>query len=128
LTDIVVTLAIKNKSHLQHKILAAQEDELVWWDMKREPSNFNEEDKVFIVCDGKITGFFTIAYIRHHFPYAVPYAAEKIGYLHEAYYKIPIDDEIVIRIFFDNWIPINPIKMKGFQGFRYRDFQWREPN
>ena len=125
MTDIVVTLPKGNMGHLYEKIDATKEDELTWWDMKRQPNRFNDDEKVFVVCAGKVRGFFTVAYIRHHFPYAVPYAAQKIGYLHEIYYEIPIDDdETEIRIFFDEWTAIKPIKMKGFQGFRYRKFQW----
>lgn len=123
--DIVVTLPKGDLNHLNEKILAAEEERIVWWDMKREPKQFSSE-RVFVVCAGKVRGYFTVDYIIHNYDYTAAYAAPKISIFRQEYHKIPIDDEVEIRIFFDEWVPINPIEMKGFQGFRYRKFDYKE--
>jgi len=124
--DIVVTLPKGNLDHLNEKILAAEEERLVWWDMKREPNQFSSEDKVFIVCAGKLHGYFTVDYTIHNYDYTAAYVAPKISIFRQEYHRIPIDDKIEFRIFFDEWFPVKPIEMRGFQGFRYRKFEWEE--
>jgi hypothetical protein len=37
-----------------------------------------------------------------------------------------LPEEIQLRIFFDEWKRVKNIRMKGFQGFKYRDFEYEE--
>lgn len=126
LTDIIVTLPKGNLFHLDEKILATEEDRITWWDMKREPKSLNTNDKVFLVCGGFVHGYFTIIKTRHNYDYTAAYAAPKISIFDQPYYDIPIEDDIEFRIFFDEWFSIKLIKMKGFQGFRYRTFDYKK--
>jgi len=122
MADIVVTLPKGNMQHLQEKIEALI-NSWSWWDMKREPTLLGENDNVFVACDGQVHGYFTIGHILHEGAYETAKAI-----LHttlEMLNAVGTPDE-GIRIVFRDWIPIEKIPMKGFQGFRYRNFKYKE--
>lgn len=97
--DIVVTLPKEEGiDHLMEKIL-----EESYWEMKRLPKNFDQEmDKVFILTEGKVRGFFTVHNVEYY------------------------EEEDIYNLIFEEWTDIKHIPMKGFQGFRYRKFEWEE--
>ena len=96
--DIVVTLAKKNADHLEEKIGALNNWNEAWWIMKRIPKrNFNI---IFITCNGIINYYFTIKK------------------------KVFNPEENLYFIYFGDYQKIKPIRMKGFQGFRYRKFNY----
>ena len=101
--DIVVTLPKDlGVEHLWEKI----GDSAPYWEMRRFPNNFDQEkDKVFILTEGKIRGFFTVHNVEYH----------------EDYYD---DEDDIYVIIFEKWTDIKHIPMKGFRGFRYRKFEW----
>lgn len=98
--DIVVTLPkTEGVEHLWEKIT-----EESYWEMKRLPKKFDQEiDKVFILTEGKVRGFFTVHNIEFH-----------------------EDEDRPYRIIFEEWTDIKHIPMKGFRSFRYRKFKWEE--
>ena len=99
--DIVVTLPkYYGYDHLLHKNLACQHGLTTWWKMKRLPKKLNFESKIFIVFNGEIEQYFTILDIN----------------------------ENKNKIYLDKFRNIKIIKMKGFQGFRYRKFEFQEIN
>jgi len=119
----VVTLPKGDMKHLQEKIEALG-DSWSWWDMKREPKDFTDSDNVFIVCAGKVHGYFTVNHILHEGDYENAKAILKTTLDMINAVGIPMGDWI--RIVFRSWIPILKIPMKGFQGFRYRKFNYKE--
>ena len=95
--DIVVTLPKKyGYDHLLEKIYAANEGLVVWWNMSRIPKELKEGEKLFVVFDGKIEGYFEVFEIQ----------------------------ETAIDL--TTYQEIKSIKMKGFRGFRYRKFVFEE--
>lgn len=105
MTDIVVTLPINRGGlfHLQDKV-----EEPSFWRMKQRPKRFDDRDKVFICTEGLVRGFFEVYNIYYEDD---PHYEE--DYMH---WLIEFEPE--------TWTEIKPIKMRGFQGFRYRKFKW----
>ncbi len=98
-SDIVVTMPKSfGISYLYKKNRALIYDGTAWWNMKRIPKRINLDSKIFIVCDGEI----------------------------EQYYTINDIDEFDKKIYIKSYHNIKKIKMKGFQGFRYRNFAYQE--
>ena len=93
--DIVVTLPV-DRGGLFH--LHEKMEVPSYWFMKRKPKSITEDSKVFICTEGKVHCYFFI---------------DECGWE---------DGEFII--YFDDWELIKPIKMKGFQGFRYRKFDF----
>ena len=98
--DIVVTFPKGDIDHWNEKVsysyIAEQE---VWWNMRKLPNNFSIDDKLFIVMDNEVRGFFEVK-------------------------KIKFGD--INKVFLKNFKSIKSIAMKGFQGFRYRRFEFEE--
>ena len=98
--DIVVTLPVDRGGffHLEEKA-----EDPSYWAMKRRPKNFSLNDKVFICTEGEVHGYFEVV---------------------DIYYDT---GEWIIDFIHDSWTELDsPIKMKGFQGFRYRKFDYEE--
>jgi hypothetical protein len=99
MTDIVVTLPRQyGLDHLHDKNQACFEGLTTWWDFARLPKKLESTDKVFVVFDGEVLQYFTILEINKE---------EK-------------------KVYFEEVREIKPIQMKGFQGFRYRKFEYEE--
>ena len=98
MTDIVVTLGKNDMEHLYEKTL----DRGSFWIMGRLPKKLNVGEKVFVVCGGTIRGYFDLAEIDVDEP-----GGENM-------------------LVFGLWHPIHQILMKGFQGFRYRNFKYQK--
>ena len=95
--DIVVTLPV-DRGGLFH--LHEKQEVPSYWSMKRQPKNLTPNDNVFICTEGQVHLYFEI---------------DEFGWE---------DGEFII--YFDIWTEIKPIPMKGFQGFRYRKFDYEE--
>lgn len=102
--DIVVTLPVDRGGlfHLQEKSETPS-----YWSMKRKPVNFTKNDLVFICTEGVVHGFFET----------------------EEFYLEDREDNTelgmwIIEFMPGSWSEIIPIAMKGFQGFRYRKFEY----
>jgi len=103
--DVIVTLPKKRGGliHLGEKQAAFEINEIPYWEMKRLPVKLDKGDKLFILTEGFIRGYFIVEYIDDD--------KEHDGNL---------------KIYLSSWTDIKHIKMRGFQGFRYRDFNYQE--
>jgi hypothetical protein len=119
--DIVVTLPKGDRKHLQEKIDTVVEG-YAWWDLRRKPREIALDSKIFVVCKNIIEGYFTIDKLVKEFA-DDKYQRPKDEY-RDASGHLP--EEIQLRIFFDEWKRVKNIRMKGFQGFKYRDFEYEE--
>lgn len=95
--DIVVTLPV-DRGGLFH--LHEKMEVPSYWSMKRKPKSLTSDSKVFVCTEGKVHLYFEI---------------------NECLWE---DGKFII--YFGDWIEIKPIRMKGFQGFRYRKFNFEE--
>ena len=118
---IVVTMPKGDRKHLQEKIDTIRNNGYAWWDFKRVPTKIALDSKIFVVCKNSIEGYFTIDRIFDGF-IVDKYQNPSGSYLEETGYP---DEDVLMRIYFLEWYPIKVIVKKGFQGFRYRDFDYQ---
>ncbi len=88
--DIIVTLPKGDYRKLEKKIKALDNDREASWFFPRLPLRIDMNSKIYLIYENQIIGYFTILSIRP------------------------------IRIMFKQYIEINPVKMRGFMGFRYK--------
>lgn len=94
--NVIVTLPLASGGlkHLQEKIQATRTGR-AFWEFTRPPKHLIEGDRIYIVCEGAVRGFFI----------ADELSSQWFGDL---------------VVYLDNWNALGkPIPMKGFQGFRY---------
>lgn len=134
-TDIVLTIAITEKSSFQQKVLAVKDNDHIWsfydkgyayYDTKKAPKCPDCINKVFMVCDGEITGYFTLMDFLYDGSYST--AKQIMKDTLDMLERIGTPEDPYMRYVFNNWTPIKPIKKTGFQGLRYRDFEYEELN
>ena len=93
MTDVLVTLPISRGglSHLNEKVLATQNlDTIAYWEFKRIPKSVNIGDRLYVLCEGFVRGYFHIE---------------------------SIDTSLVV---ITDWNELKPIKeMLGFRGYKY---------
>lgn len=113
LTDLVVTLPKSRggKVHLGEKGEAWKYNEAPSWETRIKPTKFKIGERVFILTEGYVQGFFLAEYSGWE------------GQLHEdearetdAYWEIDFVN--------NSWRPIIPIRMESFRGIRYRKFNF----
>ena len=104
--DIVATLRESNEyegyfTHYEEKITAVSNSEdMAWWYIKHIGGNINLDTRVFVIVKGVIYGFFELSEITYDWDYKE------------------------WHLIFGKHFYIKPIKMKGFQGRRFRDFDY----
>ena len=100
--DVVASMPYKELRHLQEKVKALEKGGSAWWNTKCYRKFLSEYSKFFVTADGFIHGYFGISHIEEN--------AESGDY----------------RIYFQDYQTIKHIGKKGFQGIRYRDFEYEE--
>ena len=134
-TDIVLTIAIDEKAHFERKVKAVKDNEDIWsfydegyayYDTKKAPKCPDCIEKVFMVCDGEIKGYFTLFDFLYEGSYETAKQIHKRTL--DMLEKIGTPEHPYMRYVFNNWTPIKPIKKTGFQGLRYRNFDYEVLN
>jgi hypothetical protein len=99
------------------------------WNDKRLPKDFDRlgDDRVFIICEGYLRGFFKVWFCRPRPTLENAKVAMRItNERRNAEKEVPFHDHIALQIVFRSWHPVVPIAMASVRGFKYRDFEYQE--